>query len=239
MRGSHLGASTLVLMAYTFFPASTTAIPITADTFEDGTTMGWFVPGAHPAPPSNVATGGPGGAGDNYLQLTALGGVGAGSRLAALNASQWTGNYQAEGVVAITMDVNNFGPDDLVLRLLFEDFDAPGPPANLAVTLTGVVVPAFSGWVSVTFSLALSNLAALIGTVPGALEEVDTLRIFHNPLPDFPGPGVGIPPVNVTLGIDNITAITAVPEPAVLLLLTGGMAGVVCRARKRRSAGRS
>jgi hypothetical protein len=51
--------------------------------------------------------------------------------------------------------------------------------------------------------------------------NTDTLRIFHNPDPNFPGPGIGIPAVNAQLGVDNITA--AVPEPATVSLLAGGL----------------
>lgn len=68
------------------------------DTFEDGTTQGWVVGllgSAHPAPPINVPTNGPAGAGDHFLQLTAVGGDFAGSRLTVINATQWGGNYVA------------------------------------------------------------------------------------------------------------------------------------------------
>jgi hypothetical protein len=194
--------------------------------------MGWGVPGASPNAPSNVASGGPAGAGDNYLQLAANGSAVAGGRLAVLNSTQWAGNYLAGGITSIRMDVNNFGPSDLVLRLLFEDFDGPGPPANLALTLAGVTVPANSGWMAVSFDLSLANLGVeTFGTVIGALGHVDTLRIFHNPDPTFPGPGVGIPPVDVVLGVDNIAA-TAVPEPTTLVLVGGGLAALLARRRR-------
>ena len=172
------------------------------DTFEDGTTMGWFDPGASPSPPSNQSTGGPAGVGDSYLRLIALGGGGAGSRLAVLNDSQWTGNYLAAGIGLIRMDINNFGPSALSLRLLFEDFDGPGPPVNLALSANAVFVPAGSGWITVDFPITPADLVPeTFGTVIGALTSVDTLRIFHNPNPTFPGPGVGIPAVVVTLGV--------------------------------------
>lgn len=212
--------------------SSAVAIPIGIDDFQDGTTMGWGVPGASPLPPVNVAAGGPGGAGDAYLQLQADAGLaGAGSRLSVLNETQWTGDFRAAGITAISMDVNNFGPDDLVLRLLFEDFDAPGPPVNLAMTVANVVVPAGSGWMSIVFDLSPVNLiAGIFGTVEGALTDVDVMRIFHNPVAAFPGPPGGIPTVTATLGVDNIAA---VPEPATGALLIGGVAAVLTRARRR------
>src|SRR5581483_3426239 len=190
------------------------------DTFEDGTTVGWFVPGPNPNPPANEPGGGPAGAGDAYLKLTATGINGSGGRLAVLNDAQWSGNYLMAGIGLISADVNNFGPDNLYLRLLVEDFAGAGPPVNLALTQAAFVA-AGSGWQRISFSVRPADLVTLIGSASQALTSVDTLRIFHNPAPDFPGPGVGIPPVNVVLGVDNITA--AVPEPGTLSLLTGGL----------------
>ena len=218
----------VVLLALTSLITSTaSAAPLTIDDFEDGTTEGWTVgdPDAHPDAPENIASGGPAGAGDAYLQIDALGGNGPGSRLSVLNLSQWTGDFT--GVTAIGMDVNNFGPDDLTLRLLFVNFaDTPGPPTDVAWTVDPVFVPAGSGWNDVLFSLSLANLFAPIGTVAGALADVDELRLFHNPNPSFGGPGNGAPAVVATLGIDNIGAVTdttPIPEPSSMLLMLAGL----------------
>ena len=212
----------ICLFALTAFSTSALAIPITPDTFEDGTTMGWGVPGPSPNPPFNAANGGPTGVGDAFLHLIANGNPGPGGRLAVINDSEWQGDYLAAGVTTIRMDVNNFTNTDLVLRLLFGNFpDLPGPPIDIAVTSIGVAVPGGSGWISVEFDL--SSLTTLLGSAAGALANVDELRIFHNPEADFPGPGVGIPALVAELGVDNIEAVAAVPEPAtgVLLLLAG------------------
>jgi hypothetical protein len=222
---------TLLLVAVLLLIAGPAwAVPITVDDFEDGTTQGWHVgDAAHPAPPINVPSGGPAGAGDAYLQLTAGGtaATGSGGRLSVLNLSQWTGDFT--GVPGIAMDVNNFGPDDLVLRLLFVNFpDPPGFPTDIAWTLAPVEVPAGSGWTSVLFSLDPANLFAPFGTVAGALGDADELRIFHNPVPAFGGPGMGAPPVTAIVGIDNIQAI---PEPATLLMVLSGL--VAARRRYR------
>ena len=220
-----LRAVLILILALTASTAS--AVPVGIDDFEDGTTEGWHVgdPDAHPAPPVNVPTGGPAGAGDAYLQLTALGGFGAGSRLSVLNLSQWTGDFT--GVPAIGMDVNNFGPEELVLRLLFVNFpDEPGPPTDVAWTLAPVTVAPGSGWNDVLFSLSAANLFAPFGSVVGALGDVDELRLFHNPAPAFGGPTIGAPPVVATLGIDNIGIVedvTAVPEPSSMLLMLAGL----------------
>jgi hypothetical protein len=95
MKVSRLIFVTFLLVAMLIYPRL--ASPVTLgqiDTFEDGTTQNWLVGllGApHPAPPVNVPTGGPAGVDDNYLLLSAIGGVGAGNRLTAINVSQWGG----------------------------------------------------------------------------------------------------------------------------------------------------
>lgn len=182
------------------------------DSFEDGTTQGWSIGsmpgGVHPAPPANIATGGPAGADDNYLQLTALGGQGPGSRLSVFNRSQWAGDYLAAGISRIQLDVRNLGPEDVVLRLAFFD-GAAGPPANAALT-DGVPVPAGGDWQRIEFLTSLPHLTSLLGDTTAAMSNVTELRIFHNPDPIFSGPNLGPPPVTVVLAVDNIRA---VPEP--------------------------
>jgi hypothetical protein len=220
------------LLLVSCIPSSLFALPIGIDTFSDGTTQGWFVPaaGLHPAPPANVPSGGPGGAGDAYMLLTSFGGLGTGSRLSVLNESQWTGDCFSAGLTTIQMDVNNFGDTDLYLRLLIVNFpDNPGPPTDAAWMLVPVIVAAHSGWQTVQFSLA--SLFAPLGTVAGALSDVDELRLFHSVAPVFGGPGMGAEPIVARLGVDNLQA---VPEPATLLLVG---AGITALARSRRSRG--
>jgi hypothetical protein len=181
------------------------------DTFEDGTTGNWTVAqvgGVHPAPPQNIPDGGPAGAGDNFLLLTALGGQGAGSRLSVLNREQWAGDYLATGVNRISMQVANLGDTELHLRLLFAD-PVLGPPSNLAIT-DAVVLPAGSGWQSITFAVSPADLIALQGDVTTLLAATAELRIFHGVEPAFPGP-----PIVAQLGVDNILALAGeVPTQA-------------------------
>jgi hypothetical protein len=203
------------------------------DTFEDGTTQGWTVAfgpggGVHPAPPANVATGGPQGADDNFLLLTALGGQQPGGRLTAGNLTQWTGDYQAAGVGRIGMWVNNLGAGDLYLRLLFED-PGGGPPANVAFSADPIVVAAGSGWRRIVFSLAEADLIAGVGTAGGALGGATVLRLFHGVADGFPGEAEA-----ALLGVDDIEAVAAVPEPATWALMIAGFGAVGALARRRR-----
>jgi hypothetical protein len=208
-------------------PAIACAVPVVGqvDTFEDGSTQGWIINllgiGSPPAAalPTNIATGGPGGADDNFLQLTSLGGAGAGNRLVAINVDpRWTGNYIAAGVNAITMDVNNLGSTDLSLRLLFEHA-AGGPPTDTAISTNPVLVSAGSGWTQVTFLIGVDDLTAGVGDVSAALSDVSIIRIFHSPVLQFPGPSLA-----AQIGVDNITA---VPEPSTLALAALGILGML------------
>jgi hypothetical protein len=200
------------------------------DNFEDGTTQNWVINllGMGSPPPStlpvNVPTGGPAGAGDNYLRLTSTGSDGAGGRLVGIQYQhQWAGNYLAAGITAIRMDVQNFGQTDLYLRLLFAD-PLNGPPQNEAVSTTPVFLPVGSGWRSVTFPVGTSFLTPDVGSVAAALTNATEFRIYNNA-------GLGLPSrVAGSLGVDNITA-TVIPEPAtwtlfgaaLVLLLGSGM----------------
>jgi hypothetical protein len=233
MKPMKQGAASLALALFLIGSARTaSAVAIgIPDTFEDGTTQDWIVSllgMPHPAPPVNVPTGGPGGVDDNFLQLTALGGGGAGSRLTVINLAQWAGDYLTLGVSTISMDVRNFGSTDLALRLFFED-PMGGPPTNTAIT-DEVIVPAGGDWAHVAFNVGLLDLVALTGSVDTLLGNVTAIRLFHSPGAAFPGP-----PVVALLGVDNIVASAAVtaPEPGATILLLAALVGMEARRRRR------
>ena len=234
-----LGRGALVAALAVVIPAAAGAqIAVgRTDTFQDGTTQGWAVNilnmGNHPAPPANIATGGPAGAGDRYLQLTSVGGDGAGSRLTALNFNgQWAGDYRAAGVNAITMDVRNLGGVNLFLRLMLEDPTMTSPPQNLAMSAAPIVVRTGGDWERVVFPLfGPGGLAPLAGDLDLLLGRVTVLRLLSNEAFDYPPAQVA-----ARVGVDNITA-AVIPEPATFALVGGGvllLAGVR-RARGRRA----
>jgi hypothetical protein len=191
------------------------------DTFEDGSVNGWTGGANNPSPPTNVATGGPAGAGDNYLLAASSGNPGPGGRLVVIGGPQWNGDYTAAGVSAITMNLNNLGAGDLSLRLvLFSGNDT-------AISTNAVMVPAGSGWVQASFSLAPAVLTGSpLSSVPGTLATVSDLRLFHGSQAAFPGNFAA-----AQLGIDNVAA---VPEPASTVLLAAGLLALAGRTRWRK-----
>lgn len=217
------------------------------DTFEDGTTENWtvsLVPGMpfHPAPPANVSTGGPAGAGDAFLLLTSVGGSGGtgpqpGSRMTAVNfMNQWAGDYLSSGITHIAMDVRSLGVSTLFLRLMFEDPSLTAPPANVAFSSAPIVLPAGGPWTRITFPLyGPDGLVPGSGTVSQALANTTALRIYHSEDPGFPNPMFPVDPVVGQLGIDNITAVSTVPEPGTGLLFGVGAMGILFYRRRKRA----
>lgn len=200
------------------------------DTFEDGISS-WFAGGGPfgqvpPVPPAVIPDGGPRGSGDAYLQVTSSGQTDApGSRLVAMNGTQWAGNYLTAGVGAIQMDMINLGQTDLVMRLYFED-PIPGPPMNEAVTTFAFELAAGSGWQRAVFPVGPSDFTVLAGSATAALSNTTILRLMHNPDATFPPPALA-----ATVGIDNVAA---VPEPAVIWMTASGIAALLLARRFRR-----
>jgi hypothetical protein len=226
-----------LLTAATFFfalPLISSADPLLGqvDTFEGGP-EGWHTGGpmVPVSPIPTVTGGGPAGAGDDYLLLSSTGNQGPGGRLVGINVTQWAGNYFTNGVNAITMNLNNLGQTDLVIRLLLAapPFGMFGPE-NLAIT-DGVELSAQGGWTTHTFSIRPSDLTVLAGTANATLAGAFELRIFHNPDPEFPGPPSGIPRINAQLGVDNVRA-AVIPEPSTVYLVFAGLTAIAIKGRK-------
>ncbi len=183
--------------------------------------------------------GGPLGAGDNYLQVTA---GGLGNRLVAQNynnpfavppfISQWTGNYIAAGVNRIEFDLNNMSAVTLSIRIAFKTENSQASSGYLSAR---VIVAPGSGWQHFSISITPANLTAIGG--PAAYNTFfangfEEMRIINEVGSSNLN---GDPVVGVVLGIDNIRAI---PEPSTVALALSGalLLGARLRRGKRRTA---
>ena len=215
MRGSScccLGLLTLLAGA----PAGAISVG-QVDTFSTGTLLSWVGGSA----PTNVATGGPGGVGDRYLQIRASGG-----NLGTDNSAQWAGDYLSAGVTSLRFELQNQGANPVALRVT-----VLGTGALTAYTsVDEFVLAPGSGWVSAEFALTDAALVRTRGadSLAQTLAGVSKLLLRHDPDPLSP-PGEQNP-VTATLGIDNITA---VPEPGTALLVATGLAAIAVRRRPR------
>tara|TARA_R110002049_G_scaffold305056_3_gene501070 strand:- start:11218 stop:11922 length:705 start_codon:yes stop_codon:yes gene_type:complete len=202
--------------------------------FEDGTVQNW-TRGNSPTPsnPINMATGGPDGIDDNYLHVAASGMPDVpGGRLVVTNSlgfgEEWTGDYIAAGIVGFSLDVLNLNDDvDLYMRMgLMSDQFAQ----------TGFITPSFhlpagSGWTNITFSIQEGDLVNDTGLAyADVFQSIETIRVYDNVLDNnYTG---FIHGQDVAFGIDNVRALTAVPEPSTLGVLA--MSGLLWTARRRR-----
>jgi hypothetical protein len=178
------------------------------DDFQAGTLLNW---GGNSLP-TNVATGGPAGNGDRYLEIKASNG-----NLGAKNTAQWAGNYASAGVVSLRFTLRNAGPNAVALRI-----SVIGPGGTFTST-NATVLPAASGWVLADFGLSSSALTQTqgVGTLAQTLAGVTKLLIRHDADPITP-PGVS-DPATATVGIDNVTAL---PEPNFVLTLAAAVAAL-------------
>ena len=212
--------SRLALTAILLWPGATSAQVVVGqmDDFQDGTTQNWKQGSAAGTPPVNVNTGGPNGAGDNYLLITSHGGGGADSKLVVFNQQQWATTYDP-AVTGIGMDLDNLGTTPLTIRVAFQDVNGN------EYSTAGFDLPTSSGWQHAQFSLTNSDMTPLFGaTQPFSTALADgivTMRILDAASPAFSGD-----PIAAQLGVDNVTAVAAaVPEPGSLALLA--LAGLI------------
>lgn len=180
---------------------------------------------------TTVSADGPGGVDDTYMELSV-----SEFHLGAANRSQWSGNYLAEGITSIEMDLNYLaGPDPANVRLMIW--------GDGGVWGSSSITPVSTGWSHYSFSLAPEDLVLVSldidrrsqGTASGVLNDtlstVNTL-LFRNDSEIPTIPGSHPPHITATIGVDNIEAI---PEPGTLALLLFSGGGIyLARGRRRK-----
>jgi len=173
----------------------------TLDDFENGGTMGWRKGANSTSPPTNINTGGPQGAGDNYLQSVSTGGAGADSKQVIFNTAQWAGDYITAGVSEIAMDFRNSGGSTLHMRIALK---GGAGVASWFSSTQAIQIPADSNWHPAAFGISESDLTRVTGAqnYAAALASVTEVRILVSQMgPDSRGDSIAS-----TLGVDNIEA---------------------------------
>jgi len=191
------------------------------DNFQAGTLQNW----SGGSSPTNIATGGPAGTGDRYLRISATSNF-----LGTFNLVQWSGNYVLAGIDQVSMNLNNFGPNAVSVRImLFTPGCNAGATGCTAWTSTNATtLVSGSGWVSASFSVKEANLTRVLGSASysSSLANIERLLIRHDSgTPTPPGSGEF---VSATLGIDNV-----LPEPSGPLGLLVGAALLSAMPRRR------
>jgi hypothetical protein len=165
--------------------------------------------------------GGPDGLLDSYLRVSELPSYGVETWN---HAEDRTGNYLAAGIGVIELDVRNFGPGQLAVRVGIERDGTQWVTSDA----DSVVLPPASGWLASGFELSPAQMTRVAGsgTLAFVLGDVQEIRLLHAESPQWSGDG------GATLGIDNVL----LPEPGDrgLLLCGAGLLALLAARRDRR-----
>ena len=150
----------LILLAQT--PnASAQVVGGRVDNFQAGSTLGWTNGGVNL--PVNIATGGPNGSGDRFLQIMADG-SGAGGHMVAFNRTRWSGNFVSAGVTSVAADLKVTLGGPLKMRIALKSGTGISDPGY--VTTTPVDLPADGAWHHAVFGLDSGSLTGVNGPTP-------------------------------------------------------------------------
>jgi autotransporter-associated beta strand protein len=161
-----------------------------------------------------VTTGGPNGANDSYLQVSS-GAFGGESKLITFNQVQWTGNYLAAGVGAISMSLKNFGGSTLPIRIAIRDATGGQTVPGYSST-NAFMLPADGQWHTAQFLLDAADMTPVgAGLPPLSIEltAVKDFRLLSAVQPAFIGDSI-----SARIGVDDIIAL---PPPPMAMVWTG------------------
>ncbi len=205
-----------LLIVFVAAPVQASLLVGRVDDFSEGRVGEW-----QGGPTHSIALGGPAGPDDPYLKLDQTNYP---FHIGTSNSTTWAGDYRADGITGIGLDVYLDSTVDLSLRLVLFG------PGGQFITTTAVEVQSDGNWHHVELGLTPADLTHLIGSTtpkapdgPGILTDtlshVTTLLIRHDPFMTPPGRHpqhiLGI------MGLDNITALTG-PRPSYHASLTLG-----------------
>ena len=202
---------------FTLSPEARGVVLLQIDDFEDGTTDGW-ANGAVPDP-LNISTGGPLGAGDNFLQITSDG-SGSGGKPTSFNRSQWIGNFIIAGVTGIEMDLKGFSsPGNANLSIRFSLRTSTGSGAPGYVTTSAFSLPIDGQWHHAVFSLSAMTAVGSPGSLNTVLSGPAEARIFHATAANT----VQGDTILGQFGVDNIKSVPEPTTPSCLVIVLGAV----------------
>jgi|GEM_PF-2435601 len=175
----------IVCLGFAFQSTYAQFDPFAIDDFEDGTTQGWINGGTSPNPPTNIPTGGPLGADDNFIEEVSSGVGMQGSRWVMFNNEpRWLGNYTEQQVISIRFEAKNAGNTDLNLRVAMQ-----GTGTRIATTEAFVLPTTQTDWVLVDIPILEEDFTLISGgaSIADVLLNVQEIRIVSSVAPDFIG----------------------------------------------------
>jgi hypothetical protein len=135
------------------------------------------------------------------LRNISSGNFGAGGKQLMFNQARWSGDFNTAGVTRIQAQMNNFGQNELSMRLAIRG----GPNFSTFASTNAVTLSAGSGWRPVTFDLTTNGMSLVSGSdmLVAVLGSVFEMRVLSAALgPTFIGDTVA-----ATLGVDDVRAL--------------------------------
>ncbi len=204
------------------------------DDFEDGTTASWMkgieLNKAIILPPQNVANADES---NRYLEVRSTGSKNNDpaardphSRMVFFNESQWAGDYTGVTSITAMMKATSTTEDNLFMRLALYDEKISGERQSRYVSTEPQVLTTDGQWHLLSFSLNPDNLTLFRGekSAVQVLENVGHLRFLSS---RNNAAAWQVDKIEATLGVDDITAVSAVPLPGAVWFMLSALFGLM------------
>jgi len=190
----------------------------------------WLEGSGSTTPPSQQLAGGPDGSG---FLIDSSTGISPGKRMQLWNTDQWTGDYLGQSISTLSLDAINLsgeGNETINLRV------ALNGPGGWFVTEPQVLLPE-TGWQSLLFDLSPTGLVhagqgdAVYDSTMSAVNRLQIISLEEDTFNIGGNAGLRGDTIVATLGLDNIRAGEAIPEPSGAALILIGCVGLMRRRR--------